>query len=273
MTEASLHFSSGEGEKISRSAEFRDTPLRPDESAVMAAPKSKKKQSQILSSTRKKAELEDNLEERMQASIETRFSSFEEEMLNMFAEFQRQSGTSVSASKCSTLGVCEKPTMTGVYTFGTSSGQRNIIPLENSLTEELLGSRTRFSANSDNEGDVLSLQPGQGECRDMSLISPSQASEVQICEERTSERFKKYNLEENLSEETCQVLLDMFGEDACIKKSDAGAGILLDKTQIDILNESWRVSVPFKLTAYREAYKGSFPVHEKAGDVESAQLG
>ena len=117
MTEASLHFSSGEREKTSRSAEFRDTPPRPDESTVLAAPKSKKKQSQILSLTSKKAELEDNLEERMRASIETLFSSFEEEMSNMFAEFQRQSGTSVSASKCSTSGVCEKPTVAGVCTF------------------------------------------------------------------------------------------------------------------------------------------------------------
>ena len=126
------------------------------------------------------------------------------------------------------------------------------------MNEELLGSRTHFSANSDNEGDVLSLQPGQGECRDMSLISPSQASEVQICEEGTSERFKKYNPEENLSKETRQVLLDMFGEDACIKKSDAGAGILFNKMQTDILNESWRIFAPVKLTAYRDASKRVF---------------
>ncbi|MCG8046013.1 MAG: hypothetical protein N0E48_10200, partial [Candidatus Thiodiazotropha endolucinida] len=52
-----------------------------------------------------------------------------------------------------------------------------------------------------------------------------------------------------------------------IKKSDAGAGILLDKTQTDILNESWRISAPIKLTAYREAYKGSFPVHDKAEEM------
>ena len=130
MTEASLHFSSGEGEEISWSSEFRDTPLRPDESTVIEAPKSKKKQSQRSSQTSKKVELEDNLEERMRASIETRFSSFEEKMLKMFAEFQRQSGMSVSASKCSTSGVCKKPIVTRVCTFGTSSGQRNIILLD-----------------------------------------------------------------------------------------------------------------------------------------------
>ena len=63
------------------------------------------------------------------------------------------------------------------------------------------------------------------------------------------------------------MLLDMYGEDACIKKSDAGPSILLDKTQTDILNESWRISAPVKLTAYKEAYKGSFPVHEKAEEM------
>ena len=76
MTEASLHFSSGEGAEINWSAVFRDTPLRPDESTVIEVPKSKKKQSQRSSRTSKKVELEDNLEERMRASIETRFSSF-----------------------------------------------------------------------------------------------------------------------------------------------------------------------------------------------------
>lgn len=41
----------------------------------------------------------------------------------------------------------------------------------------------------------------------MSLNSPSKASEVKICERGMSERFKKYNAEDNLSGETRQVLL------------------------------------------------------------------
>ena len=59
----------------------------------------------------------------------------------------------------------------------------------------------------------------------------------------------------------------MFGDDACVKNSGTGAGILLDKSQSDILNESWRISAPINLTAYRDAYKSSFPVHEKVEDM------
>ena len=59
----------------------------------------------------------------------------------------------------------------------------------------------------------------------------------------------------------------MFGDDACVRKADLSTGIVLDKTQSDILSQSWRISAPDKLTAYREAYKSSFPVHEKAEDI------
>ena len=38
-------------------------------------------------------------------------------------------------------------------------------------------------------------------------------------------RFLKYKLSENSSEETEHVLLDMFGDDACVKKSSSGAGV------------------------------------------------
>lgn len=56
----------------------------------------------------------------------------------------------------------------------------------------------------------------------------------------------------------------MFGEDACVKKSSSGTGVILDKAQTDILNESWRINMPYRLTAYRDSYKSSFPVHEKS---------
>ena len=44
-------------------------------------------------------------------------------------------------------------------------------------------------------------------------------------------------------------------------------GIVLEKTQSDILSQSWRISAQDTLTAYREAYNGSFPVHEKVEDI------
>ena len=52
-------------------------------------------------------------------------------------------------------------------------------------------------------------------------------------EEVGTDRFRRYFFipasEENLSEENRQLLLIMFGEDACIKKISTGPGIMLDK--------------------------------------------
>lgn len=62
------------------------------------------------------------------------------------------------------------------------------------------------------------------------------------------------------------MLLDMFGEGACVKKSSTRAGALSDRTQCDTLNESWRISAPKRLSAYRGNYKNSLPVHEKSGE-------
>ena len=48
-----------------------------------------------------------------------------------------------------------------------------------------------------------------------------------------TDRFRKCFFipasEENLLEENAQLLLIMFGEDACIKKASTGPGIMLDK--------------------------------------------
>ena len=71
----------------------------------------------------------------------------------------------------------------------------------------------------------------------------------------------KYKSDENVSDETRQILLDLFGNDACVRKAGMSIGIVLDKTQSNILSQSWRISVPDKLTAYKEACKSSFPVH------------
>ena len=39
---------------------------------------------------------------------------------------------------------------------------------------------------------------------------------------------------------------------------------MLDKSQSDILNQSWRIAAPGRLSAYKESYRNSFPVHENA---------
>ena len=75
--------------------------------------------------------------------------------------------------------------------------------------------------------------------------------------------------EENISEENRQSLLDMFGEDTCtfcIKKTSIGPGILLDKSQYDILDHSRRISTQGRRSAYKESYGNSFLVHANAED-------
>ena len=121
------------------------------------------------------------MEERMHASIETRFSSFEEEMLGMMADFQRQQKSvqptlAVTSTVCtaqrSTSGVCQ-PLVTRINTLGSGNGPRNIISLDNSLNDELLGSRSPVERDLGDNDDILSLQPGQTESREMDLDSQS----------------------------------------------------------------------------------------------------
>ena len=52
----------------------------------------------------------------------------------------------------------------------------------------------------------------------------------------------------------------MFGEDAQAENKSS-KGLSLDKTQIDIINTSWRCQTPDKLSAYRNSYKQAFPIH------------
>ena len=83
------------------------------------------------------------MEERMRASIETRFSSFEEKMLGMFSELQRQNMALPSSSatatfslpsvQCNTSGVCQ-PTD---FRLDSAKKQRKVLSLENSLNDEL----------------------------------------------------------------------------------------------------------------------------------------
>ena len=112
--------------------------------------------------------------------------------------------------------------------------------------------------------DVISWQQGQADAKELELGSQSNLSEHVQDHGQIDDRFLKHKLSENSWEETQHVLFDMFGDDACVKKSSSGAGVLLDKAQCDILNVSWRISTPSRLTAYRDSYKNSFPVHERS---------
>ena len=111
MTEASLHYDGepqecGEDDRANlsvRSSEFRVTPSRSSaevgdigKEAVMVAPAKKPEWKARSSKNSRKASLENQMEERMRSSIKTRFSSFEEKMFGLMADFQRQQRSSIS---------------------------------------------------------------------------------------------------------------------------------------------------------------------------------
>ena len=83
---------------------------------------------------------------------------------------------------------------------------------------------------------------------------------------KKSSRFSKYvnaRQEENESQENNDNLKTLFGEDAKTKSESSSVGLVLDKSQVEILSGSWHCENPVKLTAYSEEYRTTFPVHEK----------
>ena len=63
---------------------------------------------------------------------------------------------------------------------------------------------------------------------------------------------------------THDILQEMFGKDAQTCVSQSKKGLTLDKTQIDILNQSWHCKAPVKISAYKDSYKDSLPIRERA---------
>ena len=120
--------------------------------------------------------------------------------------------------------------------------------------------------------DVVSLAPSHREQHDIGLFSDEEDSESMKSEnlhnQKHHARFSKYiqSTDNNNNEDSVMdQLKDLFGEDVKTKsKSDSTIGLVLDKSQIEVLAGSWRCSNPDKLTAYSEEYRAKFPVHNKS---------
>ncbi|CAG2239773.1 unnamed protein product [Mytilus edulis] len=87
--------------------------------------------------------------------------------------------------------------------------------------------------------------------------------------QKSSSRFSKYakGNESDSDENNNDHLKSLFGDDVETKKETSSGGLILDKSQIDILSGSWRCKNPERLTAYNDEYRHSFPVHEKTSDI------
>ena len=73
------------------------------------------------------------------------------------------------------------------------------------------------------------------------------------------------NVAESVSESRC--LYDMFGEDAIVKKTEQKHGISLDKSQVQVLENSYRCKQPNFLTAFSEENNDLFPVDTNAEKI------
>ena len=297
MTEEGIRQSLAETEK-NGSNELRATPSQIESRSenetesrsetVMAKPKTTRKPRTSRTSRKASNAFEDQMEERIRLNNEARFASFEDKVLSILADFTKskqpaetadsrpRTVSSVTVSEGNTLGGCHIPISTTSRISRranlSSNLEQNFIPMDNGLDDELLRTRSRHSpahsqdSVSDDE-DMLSIQPGQKERQD--LMSQSGES-IQILDDGNAERFSKYNANPKTtdsSEEKQQNLRDLFGEDACVRRSSAGAGIVLDESQTDVLNESWRIKAPNDLSAYKDSYRSSFPVNEKSVDM------
>lgn len=72
--------------------------------------------------------------------------------------------------------------------------------------------------------------------------------------------------ENDKSSDTCMrsnVLSQIFKEDI-VDNSKASVGLIIDQAQVNILENSWRCKNPERLSAYREEYKGCFPIHDSS---------
>ncbi|CAG2211423.1 unnamed protein product [Mytilus edulis] len=148
-----------------------------------------------------------------------------------------------------------------------SSGARR--PLQETQTPDV-NLPTDNEAEENLHGDVMSLAPGRSERLNIGLFSDEEEDGTSMRSDNenhnTVARFSKY-LKCQETEETdsgIDNLNQLFGDDAKTKSVSKSVGLVLDKSQIDILSGSWHCEKPEKITAYNEQYKLCFPVHESS---------
>ncbi|VDI60041.1 Hypothetical predicted protein [Mytilus galloprovincialis] len=149
-------------------------------------------------------------------------------------------------------------------TSGGSLGARR--PLQKTPDVNL---PTDNEAEENLHGDVMSLAPGRSERLNIGLFSDEEDGTSMRSDNEnhnTVARFSKY-LKCQETEETdsgIDNLKQLFGDDAKTKSFSKSVGLVLHKSQIDILSGSWHCEKPEKITAYNEQYKLCFPVHESS---------
>ncbi|CAG2186308.1 Receptor-type guanylate cyclase gcy-9,Adenylate cyclase,Receptor-type guanylate cyclase gcy-7,Receptor-type guanylate cyclase gcy-22,Receptor-type guanylate cyclase gcy-11,Guanylyl cyclase GC-E,Receptor-type guanylate cyclase gcy-17,Retinal guanylyl cyclase 1,Receptor-type guanylate cyclase gcy-12,Guanylate cyclase 2G,Olfactory guanylyl cyclase GC-D,Receptor-type guanylate cyclase gcy-3,Receptor-type guanylate cyclase gcy-23,Receptor-type guanylate cyclase gcy-20,Receptor-type guanylate cyclase gcy-19,Reti len=178
-----------------------------------------------------------------------------------------------------------------------SGENRPFISLEPNLDQNLGSPRVSRNQDFDNRSEI-SIHVQQTERHDLDMRSEydsgSGGSPVRqpdddcilqndIVNNRKCERFIKhvvnsnegFSLNDNIESEQGQAvnknvnfLAKIFKED--IAKEKSSLGLVLDQTQVDILESSWRSKNPERISAYKEEYKSVFPIHDSS--VEFLQV-
>lgn len=218
-----------------------------------------KKASSKTSSRRSKRK--NDLEE-MEQRWEKRFSHIDERFDKFFHLY-----SSNNQNKDTVTSGEQRPCSSGE----TQSGS---IGAHNSVEHSATVSFPRSLCREENDhSDVVSLTPGHEERHDIGLLSDNDSNSVSVRSEsgdkpqKPSSRFSQYvkGTQSDISDENNNDhLQNLFGEDAKTKSESSSVGLVLDKSQIDILSGSWRCKNPEKISAYCEEYKNSFPVHDKS---------
>ena len=153
----------------------------------MAAPRAKPQQGRTSRNSRKTdlISLEEEMEESLQVSLASRFSSSEEKMLSVLSQQNLASSKPRTVTSetillvGNTSGECRYPIdKVSVASSSRANGQ-NILSLENLLDDVLLHPESRdrtVCVSNDSEDDILSLLPAQRERRE--LLPESVCSEI-----------------------------------------------------------------------------------------------
>lgn len=167
----------------------------------------------------------------------------------------------------------------------TSGGQEETVAeIATSGGQHISQSPTQTATNlpvnvsNSHEDDTVSLQLNRDEraALDKDIDSDNESIGTSCSGRDYRNRFQKYSLLEkditksidNSEKEKSEnnVLQNIFGDDVKTKPDKDVGGIVLDQSQIDILNLSWRCDNPLSLTAYKDEYKMSFPVSAKSSE-------
>lgn len=99
-------------------------------------------------------------------------------------------------------------------------------------------------------------------------ISPSHKDSGDENEVTNTFRDNNNNVDEKeLSESAKKCLFDMFGDDAIVKKPEKKDGLMLDKAQVEVLENSYRCKNPNYLTSFSEENFDLFPIHAESEEL------